>query len=153
MNTDVFELDRDGAWLSAYVDGELDPAQTARVEAWLTASSAARQEVDRLRALKALTATFALREPPAEAWETYWATPANRLERRVGWVLLAVGALILGGWVAWQAVAALWRAANTPMVLKFGILAAVVGVAVLLVSVARERIHTRARTRYKDVIR
>lgn len=153
MNTDVFELDRDGAWLSAYVDGELDRAEGARVEAWLAASAVARQEVDRLRALKTLTASFALREPPAEAWETFWTLPAHRLERRVGWVLLAVGALILGGWVAWQAVAALWRAANTPVVLKFGILAAVVGVAVLLVSVVRERIHTRARTRYKDVIR
>lgn len=153
MSTDVFERDRDGAWLSAYVDGELDPPDTARVEAWLAASAEARAEVARLRDLNALTASLALREAPAEAWEVFWKAPAHRLERRVGWVLLAAGALVLGGWAAWQAVAAVWRAANTPLLLKFGILAAGAGIAMLLFSVVRERIYTRARTRYKDVVR
>ncbi len=153
MSTEVFESDRDGAWLSAYVDGELEPADAARVEAWLAASAGARAEVARLRELNALTASFALRDAPAEAWEVFWKAPAHRLERRVGWVLLAAGALVLGGWAAWQAVAAIWRAANTPLVLKLGIMAAGAGVAMLLFSVVRERIYTRARTRYKDVVR
>jgi anti-sigma factor RsiW len=153
MDTDVFEIDRDGAWLSAYVDGELKPAAAARVEAWLAASDGARREVARLRELNALTASLALREAPAESWEVFWKTPAHRLERRLGWVLLATGALILGGWAAWQAVAAVWRAANTPLLLKFGIMAAGAGIVVLLFSVVRERFYTRARTRYKDVVR
>jgi anti-sigma factor RsiW len=153
MNTNVFELDRDGAWLSAYVDGELEPADVARVESWLAGSEEARREVTRLRDLNALTASLALREAPAEAWEVFWKAPAHRVERRVGWVLLAAGAVVVGGWAMWQAVAAVWRAADTPLLLKFGIYAAGAGIAVLLVSVVRERIYTRARTRYKDVVR
>jgi anti-sigma factor RsiW len=153
MSTDGFEIDRDGAWLSAYVDGELEGRDATRVEAWVAASGVARQEVARLRELKSLTASLALREAPAEAWETFWKAPGRRWERRLGWVLLAIGALILGGSVAWQAVAALWKAADTPLVLKVGIMAAAGGIVVLLASVVRERIYTRARTRYKDVIR
>lgn len=148
-----FDLQRDGAWLSAYVDAELAGPDVVRVEGWLATHADARVEVARLRELKDLTASFALRDAPAESWETFWTAPVRRLERRVGWVLLAAGALVLGGSLAWRAVAALWQAAHTPLVLKVAVLAVVAGVALLLVSIVRERLYTRARTRYKDVVR
>ncbi len=37
-----------------------------------------------------------LKKPPEEAWQLYWASVYNRLERRVGWILLSIGAIILG---------------------------------------------------------
>ena len=146
----TFELDRDGPWLSAYVDGELSPAEITRVEGWLAASEAARREVERLRELGALTAAFTLRDAPAEAWEVFWRQPLHRAERRLAWVLLAAGVIAVGAWGLWRGATALWSSPGMPIAVKAGIYAAAAGLVVLLVSVARERVFTRARTRYKD---
>jgi anti-sigma factor RsiW len=143
----------DDALLSAYVDGELDAADAARVEARLADDAAARGEVERLRRLKALTAVMRLREAPPEAWEGFWQRAYNRSERSLGWLLVGLGALVLAGWGATALLRAVLGADTLPPFVKAAIIAATAGLALLLVSVVRERIHTRARTRYKDVVR
>ena len=149
----TFDPRQDEALLSAYVDGELEPADLARVEAHLAASAEARGEVARLRRLKQLTGTVRLKEAPPEAWEGFWRNAYNRSERSLGWLLLGLAVLVLAGWGATALLRALLGAADIPPLVKAAIIAAVAGLALLLVSVVRERLHTRARTRYKDVIR
>ena len=141
------------ALLSAYVDGELEPADLARVEAHLTASAEARAEVARLRRLKQLTGAVRLKEAPPEAWEGFWRSAYNRSERSLGWLLLGLAVLVLAGWGATVLLRTLLGASDISPLLKAAIIAGVAGLALLLVSVVRERLHTRARTRYKDVIR
>ena len=147
-----FDPERDAPLLSAYVDGELEPEDAVRVEAWLAASAEAREEVRRLRELKHLTSALQLREPPPEAWEAFWTDFWNRGERGLGWTLLVLGALIVGGYALLRLVAAI-LAATLPVIVRLGIFALGAGLVVLLVSVLRERIYARKHTRYKDVKR
>ena len=57
-----------------------------------------------------------------------------------------------GLWGLWQVALAV-LAAELPVVVKGGILAGAVGSLVLLISVLRERLYTRKRTRYDDIVR
>jgi anti-sigma factor RsiW len=143
----------DAALLSAYVDGELDAAEAARIAAWVAEDAGARREVERLRRLKALTGALRLKEAPPEAWEGFWQGAYNRSERSLGWLLLGLGVLVLAGWGATMLLRAVLGADGLPPFVKAAIIAGAAGLALLLVSVVRERIHTRARTRYKDVVR
>jgi len=34
-----------------------------------------------------------LKKPPKEVWKLYWASVYYRLERRIGWILLSIGAI------------------------------------------------------------
>ena len=132
-------------------------ADKARVEAHLarpeSESGEARAEVERLRRLKTLTGAMRLKEPPPEEWEAFWESVYNRAERSLGWLLLAVGVVVVGAWAVLQAVMALTNADNLPLYVKGGVFVGAAGLLVLLVSVVRERWFVRRRTRYKDVIR
>ena len=143
----------DDALLSAYVDGELSRAEAAEVEQRLEHDQRARAIVDQLRRLKEMTGAMRLKEPPAEEWEVFWQSHYNRLERSLGWILLLVGGVLTGGWGAYLLLRILWSDSSLPTGLRWGITAAVAGLAVLLVSVIRERLHRRKTTRYKDVVR
>jgi anti-sigma factor RsiW len=152
MNTRPFDPEQDGPLLSAYVDGELEGEDLARVEAHLAASPEARREVERLRAFNRATAGLRLREAPPEDWEAFWDGAYNRAERSLGWVLLVAGVVVVGSWALWLAGRAI-VAAELPLLVKLALAAGTGGVAVLLVSVLRERLFTRRRTRYDDIVR
>ncbi|MBE0565373.1 MAG: zf-HC2 domain-containing protein [Krumholzibacteria bacterium] len=143
----------DAALLSAYVDGELDAAEAARIEAWVAEDAGARREVERLHRLKALTGALRLKDAPPEVWEGFWQGAYNRSERSLGWLLLGLGVLVLAGWGATVLLRVVLGADGLPPFVKAAIIAGVAGLALLLVSVVRERIHARARTRYRDVVR
>lgn len=147
-----FDPTVDAPLLSAYVDGELEGADLARVEAHLAASAEARREVERLRAFNRATAGLRLREAPPEDWEAFWASAYNRGERSLGWLLLVVGVAAAGLWGLAQAALAVF-ASELPLVVKLGLVTGAAGAFVLLVSVLRERLYTRRRTRYDDIVR
>ncbi len=152
-----FDPRKEAPLLSAFVDGELNAGDTARIEAHLalpdSVSAHARREIAHLRRLKQVTGAMRLKEPPAEEWEAFWENVYNRAERSLGWILMSIGLVVLGAWAALQAVAALLVENSLPLYIKGGIFALAAGVMVLLVSVVRERVYKRRRTRYKDVIR
>ena len=92
-----------------------------------------------------------LKQPSKEVWQLYWSSVYNRLERRVGWILLSLGSIILVFFGGYKMIEGLINDTSTPILLKAGILAALGGVAILLVSLIRERIFVRRRERYKEV--
>src|SRR5437763_11241746 len=59
----------DPAWLAAYVDGELEDDERARVEAWLAHDPEARAEVEAQRRLKDLCDRCPAPEPDLLAWD------------------------------------------------------------------------------------
>ena len=148
-----FDPRKEAPLLSAYVDGELEPDDVARIEAHLAENEQTRSEVEKLRRLKAVTGAMRLKEPPAEEWEVFWKSVYNRTERSLGWILLCLGVVIIGAWGLTEAVMALLKTDDLPLLLRGSILIAAAGLLVLLISVVRERIYRRSRTRYKDVIR
>lgn len=148
-----FDPRKEAHLLSAYVDGELPPDEEARISAHLEESEESRREVDQLRRLKQVTDGLRLKEPPPEVWEVFWDSVYNRAERSLGWVLLAMGAILLGSWGLVKLVGALASSAEVPLVVKAGIFVLGAGLLTLLLSVTRERVYRRNRTRYKDVRR
>jgi len=148
-----FDPRKEAPLLSAYVDGELEPADVARVEAHLAEDEQSRREVEKLRRLKAVTGAMRLKEPPAEEWEVFWKSVYNRSERSLGWILLCLGIVVIGAWGATEALTALLKTDELPLLVRGSVLVLSAGILVLLISAVRERIFRRSRTRYKDVIR
>lgn len=135
------------------LDGELNADEREELERLLSADSELRHEWNRLARVKEVTQSMAIRKPPDEVWEDYWASVYSRLERGVGWILVSVGGIVLISYGAWQGVRALIADADMPLFLKGAILATTVGVVVLFVSVLREKLFVRTRDPYKDVKR
>jgi anti-sigma factor RsiW len=148
-----FDPRKEAPLLSAYVDGELEPGEAARIEAHLKTDEETRREVEKLRRLKALTGAMRLKEPPAEEWEAFWQSVYNRTERSVGWILLCAGLVGLGAWAVTVGLTALIRTDDVPLFVKGGIFVLAAGGLVLTVSAVRERVYKRKRSRYKDVVR
>ena len=147
-----FDPERDGPLLSAYADGELEAADRAQVEAWLATDERAREELRRVVQMKAFTDHLALVPAPAEAWDEFHEKVYNRSERGLGWTLLSVGLAVVGLYVAVRILPFILSLA-LPAMVRIGLLLAIAGLLVLLVSAIRERLFTRKRDRYDDVRR
>lgn len=154
MNGDKpFDPRSEAPLLSAYVDGELEAADAARVEAYLETNPAARREIEQLRRLNDLTGSLRLKEAPPEDWEVFWGSVYNRVERSLGWILFLLGAALVGGWGLWRLGGAFLATEGLPAWIKGAVIVGTAGLIVLLVSVIRERLFKRSRTRYKDIVR
>ena len=151
--TGTFDPRKEAPLLSAYVDGELDPADVARIEAHLAANADTRREVEQLRRLKEVTGALRLKEPPPETWEAFWQSTYNRSERSLGWLLFGLAVLVLGGWGVTHLLKALLGTDSLPFIVKGAVIGGMAGLGLLMISVVGVRLHKRSRTRYKDVIR
>ena len=140
-----------GILLSGYLDGELSPEQAAHVEALLAQDPLFRREFDVLKSLAVGTrAAFTAEALPDPMWEDFLVGVYARTERRLGWLLLVVGALLLLAAGALYFVNAPWA----PLWLKGLVALPVVGLAVLFVSVLRQRLRAAKTDRYsREVFR
>ena len=94
-----------------------------------------------------------LKTPPQEIWDTYWVDIYNRIERSIGWILLSIGFMILLTYGGYHFFKALIQDTQMPVIIKFGILSLIGGLAVLLVSVVRERLFVYKTDPYKEIKR
>ena len=135
------------------LDGELDAAEQAELDGLLAADPALQAEWARLKQVKEVTSTMALRSPPDEVWESYWSSVYHRVERGVGWILASVGAIVLLAYGLWTAAQHLMADTSIPTVIKAAVFMALLGTAIILVSVAREKWFVHRSDPYKDVQR
>lgn len=135
------------------LDGELSDTERSELNRLLDADPKLREEWQRLQNVKEVTSTMALRSPPEEVWDHYWTSVYSRFERRVGWILLSLGAIVLLSYGLLTAAQEILADATLPVVVKAAVFVAVVGTVVLLVSVAREKWFTHKSDPYKDVQR
>lgn len=137
--------------ISSLFDGELDNKEKKLAEEHLQECSECRKEFEGMKEFEEVMGKMEFKKPSKEVWEIYWASVYNRLERRIGWILLSIGAMILLFFGGYEAIKGIIQDPTTPLFLKVGILALMAGVVVLLVSLIRERIFVRKRERYKEV--
>lgn len=139
--------------MMACLDDELNEADRRRFDEHLASCAHCAREMEEFKRLKQMTDDIALAEPEDRIWDQYWGNVYNRMERGVGWVIASVAAILLliyGGFVA---IEKLIEDPALSMLLKAGLLALLGGLAILFVSVLRERIYFWSRDRYKDVRR
>lgn len=137
--------------ISSYHDGELDDKNRKIVEQHIKECLECQKEFEEMKKLEDIMNKMKLKEPPKEAWEKYEKSVYNRLERKAGWIFLSIGAMILLFFGGYTLVEGLIKDPGSPLLLKIGILAVLVGVVVLLVSLAREQLFSYRRERYKEV--
>ena len=137
--------------ISSYFSRGLNEEQKRLVDSHLKQCEECQKEFEEMREFEEVMGKMELKKPSNEVWQIYWGSVYNRLERRIGWILLSIGAMILLFFGGYKMVEGIIQDPNTPLVLKGGILCAIGGIVVLLVSVARERIFVRKRERYKEV--
>lgn len=137
--------------ISSYHDGGLSGEQKRTVDAHVTACEQCRRELEEMRRFEEVMNMIELKEPKPEVWQRYWASIYNRLERRIGWILFSIGAMILLFYGGYKMIEAIVLDTTVPLLLKLGLLIILAGFVVLLVSVGRERIFVRKRERYKEV--
>lgn len=137
--------------ISSYHDGELDREERKEVEEHLAKCEECRRAYEELSRFEEVMGKMQLKKPQKEMWEVYWNTVYNRLERRVGWILLSIGGMILLFFGGYKAIEGIIQDPSTPVLLKVGILTVLGGVVVLLVSLLREQVFVHKRERYKEV--
>jgi len=137
--------------ISCYLDGELETEQRRTFEAHIQDCQDCRRELEGMKKFEEVMGMLKLKKPQKEVWEDYWSSVYNRLERRIGWVLLSLGGAILLFFGLYKLAEGLIMDASLPFVLKFGILVFLAGIAVLFVSLFKEQLFVRKRERYKEV--
>ena len=135
--------------LSGYIDKELDEKNRQMVEQHLAACANCTGEYEKLKRLAEVTNEMKLREPAKEVWENYWSSIYNRLERTTGWSIFVLGAAALVAWGIYEFV----TDPTIEAIKKVLIGAPIIGLAVLLISVIRERIYKSKFDRYSKEVK
>ena len=135
--------------LSGLLDGELPPQEAAEVNDALTRSAALREEYEQLCSMDEKLKHLSMIEPADEVAERIWNSPYHRLARDAGvW-------LIVGGYLALLAYGlyAIATADDGPVLPRIATFAIFGGIAMLLITLIRERVTTHKTDPYKDIKR
>jgi anti-sigma factor RsiW len=136
--------------ISGYLDGELDVEDRERVERYAEEHPEYRREIDEMRETVAVADALEPAPVPDEIWDTFLDGVYNRVERRVGWILTATGLAAVLLVVLYFVVVLPWA----PAAVKLAVELLLVGLAVLFVSVLRQRWFMMKTDRYsRDVKR
>ena len=139
--------------ISGYLDNELDPSERAAFERELKQNPALARELDEMRSIQEVTSGMKLKDFPDNVWERYWDGTYNRIERNFGWLLFSIGAIVLLAAGLYELTLTLILDSTEPWWLKTAIGFVCGGLAVLFVSVLRERLFMRQRDPYREVQR
>jgi predicted anti-sigma-YlaC factor YlaD len=139
--------------MMAYLDNELDDEQRRAFEQHLASCAACSREFEEFKKLKQLTDGVTLVEPEDRIWQQYWGSVYNRIERNLGWILFSVAAILLTIWGGFKLIEEIIKDQTVGVLLKVALLALIGGLAILFVSVLRERVYFWSKDRYKDVRR
>jgi hypothetical protein len=139
--------------MMAYLDEELDEHQRKAFEGHLASCRECSEELAQFQRLKTLTDSVPFAECEDRIWEQYWGNVYNRVERGLGWMIFSIAAIGLVAFAGWKAIETIIQDPAVSLFLKVLLLALTAGVAILFVSVLRERLFFWKRERYKDVRR
>ena len=139
--------------MMGYLDNELSDEQRRGFEEHLSGCSECASELEEFKKLKAITDEVTLAEPEDRMWQEYWGGIYNRIERGAGWIIFSVAGILLIIYGGFKAIESIYLDPEVEKILKVGLLALIVGLAILFVSVLRERLYFWKKDRYKDVRR
>jgi predicted anti-sigma-YlaC factor YlaD len=139
--------------MMAYLDDELNDEQRRAFEEHLASCPECTKDLAQFKKLKEITDGVALVEPEDRVWEQYWGNIYNRIERGTGWILFSVAAISLLIYGGFEIIEGIIEDRTVGILMKIGMLALLGGLAILFVSVLRERVYFWSKDRYRDVRR
>jgi len=145
--------EHESALLGKALEGALKEEESQEFEALLARRPELRLEYNSLKKIREVTMDMKFRKPPDETWDRYWGGVYARLERGIAWALMSIGAAVVLAFSGYHAVLAFLEDTSAPAVVKIAVAALVLGGAILLVSVMREKFILRKTDKYREVIR
>ena len=139
--------------MMGYLDKELTDEQRRQFEEHLAGCSECTGELEQFRKLKSITDEVTLVEPEDRLWQDYWGGVYNRIERGIGWIIFSVAAILLTIYGGFKLIEEIVKDPTIGMLLKAGLLALILGLAILFVSALRERVYFWSKDRYRNVRR
>lgn len=114
-----------------------------------------RKAAEELKEIDKLKEVIAMLEPvdPEKNWEEYWSSLYNKLERGIGWIVLSIGAILTFTFFGFQFIKELIRDPQIALYAKIGFIALILGLAILFVSVLRERITLYKTDKYSKEVK
>ncbi|MCI0514671.1 hypothetical protein L0128_15765 [candidate division KSB1 bacterium] len=138
--------------LMGAIDQELTPSELAEFNQLLNQNPEFQAEWQKHQKLKEVLKVMKFKSPPAEVWDSYWLNIYNKIERGIAWIAISIGTIILMTYGLYQALTALLADQNLGLI-KYAILAVILGFVILLVSVIREKVMLQKQERYQEVQR
>jgi predicted anti-sigma-YlaC factor YlaD len=139
--------------MMAYLDNELDDEQKRAFEGHLASCPECTRDMEEFKKLKQMTDGVAFVEPEDRIWDQYWSNVYNRMERGAGWILFSMAAIALLLYGGFELIETIIKDPAVGVLMKVGLLALLGGLAILFVSVLRERVYFWSKDRYRDVRR
>ena len=136
-----------GAMLSGFVDGELTQQQRQLVALHCEACAQCREELDHLRELRARVRNANLSEVGEDKWRETMDDSAVKVTRGIGWLIFIAGLLVISG----VGVFTFLFKDDAPLWVKLVMVGIYGGLALLFVSVLRQRVIESRTDKYKDV--
>jgi len=136
-----------GELLSGYIDGELTQQERQRVELHCDACADCKQELSDLEALRKDVGNARLSEIGEDVWREKMDDTTVQVSRGIGWLLFIGGIMIAAGIAIYEFII---DSSIEPWV-KFLFAAIYGGLALLFLSVLRQRLIERKTDKYKDV--
>ena len=133
--------------LSGYLDGALTQQDRQAIEVHLDRCDACRTTVAELERIREGVAGLTTPQPTAQQWSRMMSTTVSKTSRGLGWLLGLAGGLVLASYAAYKFA----TADATEALVKIAVAGLVVGLFLLLVSVAADRLRARKTDKYKDV--
>lgn len=137
--------------LKKYLSNDVMEDERKRFQEHLASCRRCRQEVEQYDILEDIMKKMKLKDPEETMWEGYWASIYNRLERGIGWIIFSIGAIILVFYGLFKLVEELIADPTITVLVKAGILALLLGLAVIVVSILRQQLFAYRKERYKEV--
>jgi len=139
--------------MMGYLDNELDDSQKQSFLDHIQKCPDCSAELDDFKNLKKITDDVQFYEPEDKLWQQYWGNVYNRTERGIGWIIFSISSICLLIYAGFKIIESIVKDEQIDLLLKIGLFAFIVSIAILLVSILRERIFIRKKERYKDVRR
>ena len=135
--------------LSGYLDGELTQRDRQRVDLHLANCTRCTSRLRELDALRASVGRLRLDMDPEdrERWRKVMDNAFERTASGIGWLLVVGAVFVLVGYAGYEFL----LADVQPAMVKWAVGALYLGLAVLLLSVLRQRLRARKTDKYKDV--
>ena len=147
VNQNQIENQHVGAQLSGFIDGELTQQERQFVTLHCEVCTDCRENLERLRDLRNRIGESGLSEVGEDKWRESIEDPTVQLTRGIGWLMLIIGLLIVGGigLVGFLFSDGISAGMKLLMVAIYG------GLAALFFSVLRQRLIESKTDKYKDV--
>ncbi len=135
------------------LEGNLSADEQNEFENLLQQNEHFKKEYDEQKKIKGALMNMSLKNPGREFWDSYWLGIYNKIERGFAWILISISAVVIAGYGIYEAIINLLAETKIPGFLKIAIIVLVIGLAVLVFSLIREKIATGKKDKYKEIQR